>query len=101
LQRWGIAFRDVVRHETLTPPWRDVLVALRRMEARGEIRGGRFVATIVGEQFALPDALDALRAARRNGSDDALCEVSNYDPLRVVNIFLPERAAIPLAIALK
>ena len=67
LARWGVVFRDVVARETLAPRWREILVALRRMEARGEIRGGRFVATLVGEQFALPDAIDALRAARRDG----------------------------------
>src|SRR5579872_2119246 len=66
LQRWGIVFRDVVRErETLAPPWRDLLVALRRMEARGEVRGGRFVASFVGEQFCLPLALDLLRASKR------------------------------------
>ena len=67
LARWGVVFRDVVARETLAPPWREILAALRRMEARGEIRGGRFVAGYVGEQYALPDAIEALRAARRNG----------------------------------
>ena len=65
LARWGVVFRDVVARETLAPPWRELLLALRRMEARGEIRGGRFVAGYVGEQYALPDAIDALRAVRR------------------------------------
>jgi ATP-dependent Lhr-like helicase len=65
LARWGVVFRDAAYRETLTPPWRDLLVSLRRMEARGEIRGGRFVEAYLGEQFALPEALDLLRAMRR------------------------------------
>ena len=69
LARWGVVFRDVVKRETLAPPWREILAALRRMEARGEIRGGRFVAGYVGEQYALPDAIEALRAARRNAEE--------------------------------
>jgi ATP-dependent Lhr-like helicase len=90
LNRWGVVFRDVLARETLAPRWRDVLLALRRMEARGEIRGGRFIATVVGEQFALPDAIDALRAARRDASGESLAPVSAYDPLQVVNSLLPE-----------
>ncbi|MFB3828443.1 MAG: DEAD/DEAH box helicase [Bryobacteraceae bacterium] len=65
LLRWGVLFRDVAVKEPAGPPWRDVLVQLRRMEARGEVRGGRFVAAYLGEQFALPEALDLLRAVRR------------------------------------
>jgi ATP-dependent Lhr-like helicase len=61
-----VVFRDLLARESLAPPWRDLLVALRRLEARGEIRGGRFVAGFVGEQFALPQAVDALRAVRRS-----------------------------------
>ena len=58
--------------ETLAPAWRDLLVVLRKMESRGEIRGGRFVAAFIGEQFALPEALDLLRAIRReHGASDA------------------------------
>ncbi len=67
LRRWGVVFRDLAYRETLAPPWRDMLVELRRMEARGEIRGGRFADAFLGEQFALPEALDLLRAVRRAG----------------------------------
>ena len=67
LLRWGVLFRDAAVREPLAPAWRDLLVELRRMESRGEIRGGRFVAAFVGEQFALPEALDLLRAIRRTG----------------------------------
>ena len=64
LERWGVVFRDLIAHEPLAIAWRDVLWALRRLEARGTARGGRFVAGFSGEQFALPEALDGLRRAR-------------------------------------
>ncbi len=99
LKRWGIVFRDVIARESLAPRWRDLLLALRRMEARGEIRGGRFIATIVGEQFALPDAIDALRAARRDGGDEELGAVSAYDPLHVVGAILPQANRPALIVA--
>ena len=71
LLRWGVVFRDAAYREPLAPAWRDLLVVLRRMESRGEIRGGRFVAAFIGEQFALPEALDLLRAIRRSGETAA------------------------------
>ncbi len=76
LARWGVVFRDVAARESLAPAWRDLLVVLRRMESRGEIRGGRFVSEFIGEQFALPEALDLLRAIRRSGetADPATCD---------------------------
>jgi len=89
LQRWGVVFRDLAYRETLAPPWRDLLVELRRMEARGEIRGGRFAAAFLGEQFALPEALDLLRAVRRAGETSELPEASSADPLRVATYMLP------------
>jgi ATP-dependent Lhr-like helicase len=61
--------------EPVAPPWRELLGALRRMESRGEIRGGRFVEAYLGEQFALPEALDLLRAIRRQGETAASCDV--------------------------
>ena len=67
LTRWGVVFRDAAAREPLAPPWRELLGALRRMESRGEIRGGRFLAAFIGEQFALPEALDLLRSIRRAG----------------------------------
>ena len=89
LARWGVVFRDVIARETLAPPWRELLLALRRMEARGEIRGGRFVTGFVGEQFALPEAIDALRASRREGDDGEVTQVGAYDPLQLTGIILP------------
>ncbi|HYW52357.1 MAG TPA: DEAD/DEAH box helicase [Dongiaceae bacterium] len=98
LQRWGVIFRDVAVRESLSPSWRELLAALRRMEARGEIRGGRFVSGYVGEQFALPEAVDALRAARRSGDDADVVDVSDYDPLRIANALLPAQRREPAAI---
>ncbi|MGC2406346.1 MAG: hypothetical protein WA431_08060, partial [Candidatus Cybelea sp.] len=92
LARWGVVFRDVVARETLAPRWRELLIALRRMEARGEIRGGRFVAGFVGEQFALPEAIEALRAARRAGDDAQAVRLGAYDPLNLTGIILPGAA---------
>jgi ATP-dependent Lhr-like helicase len=100
LNRWGVVFRDVIARESLAPRWRELLLVLRRMEARGEIRGGRFVASIVGEQFALPDAIDALRAARRDGNGETIIAVSAYDPLQVVNTLLPEANRLALTTAM-
>ena len=74
LLRWGVLSRDVVRRENVAPPWRDLLVCLRRLEAQGEIRGGRFVASHVGEQFALPEAIELLRAVRRTAANAASSE---------------------------
>ena len=71
LTRWGVVFRDAAVREPLAPAWRDLLVELRRMESRGEIRGGRFISSYIGEQFALPEALDLLRAIRRTGETAA------------------------------
>ena len=89
LARWGVVFRDIVAREMLAPPWREILAVLRKMEARGEIRGGRFVAGYVGEQYALPDAIEALRAARRNAGESDVVTVAAYDPLSVTNGLMP------------
>jgi len=90
LRRWGVVFRDLLARETIAPPWRDLLPVLRRMEARGEVRGGRFVAGFVGEQFALPDAVDLLRSVRRmtEHPEDHL-RIPNADPLNLAGIILP------------
>jgi ATP-dependent Lhr-like helicase len=90
LARWGVLFRDLLARESLAPPWRDLLPVLRRKEAQGEIRGGRFVSGFSGEQFARPEALDLLRAIRRSASEtDELLDVANADPLNLAGIILP------------
>jgi len=97
LSRWGILLRDLLTREPLAPPWRDLLPVLRRMEARGEIRGGRFVAGFVGEQFALPEALDLLRAVRRKPHQEEIeIPISHADPLNLAGIILPGPRISPL-----
>jgi ATP-dependent helicase Lhr and Lhr-like helicase len=88
LLRWGVVFRDLLARETLAPAWRDLLVTLRKLEARGEVRGGRFVAGYVGEQFARPDAIDALRAVRRLDAGEPL-RIAAADPLNLAGILTP------------
>jgi ATP-dependent Lhr-like helicase len=97
LRRWGVVFKDVAAREGLMPPWREVLQALRRLEARGEARGGRFVAGYLGEQFAEPAAVDALRAARRMGSPAEALRVTAADPLNLAGILTPGQRAHPLS----
>jgi ATP-dependent helicase Lhr and Lhr-like helicase len=89
LARYGVVFRGLYERESFTVPWRDVLRALRRREARGLIRGGRFVSTVFGEQYALADAVDALRRTRREDRAEAIVRVSSTDPLNLVGILTP------------
>ena len=98
LVRWGVLLRDLLVRETLAAPWRDLLPVLRRMEARGEIRGGRFVSGLTGEQFARPEALDLLRSIRRNPDGSALVVPSNADPLNLAGIILPGPRVSRLAV---
>jgi ATP-dependent Lhr-like helicase len=86
LARWGVVFYDVLTRESLSLPWREVLWALRRLEARGVIRGGRFVSGFVGEQFALPEAVEALRRVRRKERTGEIVKLSACDPLNLVGI---------------
>jgi ATP-dependent Lhr-like helicase len=96
LARWGVVFRDLLAREVLSPAWRDLLVVLRRMEARGEIRGGRFVSGFLGEQFARPEAVDLLRAVRRSGEEMPL-RIAAADPLNLAGIIMPGSRISPLA----
>jgi ATP-dependent Lhr-like helicase len=90
LLRWGILLRDLLARETVSPPWRELLPVLRRMEAQGEIRGGRFVSGFTGEQFARPEAIDLLRAIRREqGAATDTEDVAPSDPLNLTGIILP------------
>ena len=87
--RWGVVFRDVAARENLAVPWRDIIWALRRMEARGTIRGGRFVSGFSGEQYAHPDALDVLRAIRKSHQAGETVSLCAADPLNLTGIILP------------
>jgi ATP-dependent Lhr-like helicase len=90
LDRYGVVFRSVLQREAaFLPPWRELAHAWRRLEARGKIRGGRFVAGFGGEQFALPEALDRLRGARHAGNQDAQVILSAADPLNLTGIVTP------------
>ena len=89
LARWGVVFRDLRAMETLAVPWREVLWALRRLEARGVVRGGRFVTGFTGEQFALPAAVDELARVRRSERNGEVVEVSATDPLNLTGIVIP------------
>jgi ATP-dependent Lhr-like helicase len=90
LRRWGVVFWKLLEREAdWLPPWRDLVMCLRRLEARGEIRGGRFVAGFSGEQYALPEAIGQLREVRRRESSLELVSLSAADPLNLVGILTP------------
>ncbi|MCH8994877.1 MAG: DEAD/DEAH box helicase [Chloroflexi bacterium] len=89
LFRYGVIFRDLVQRESISVPWREVLRALRRLEARGLVRGGRFVAGFYGEQYARPEAVESLRRVRRMEPEDEQVLVSAVDPLNLAGILTP------------
>jgi ATP-dependent Lhr-like helicase len=84
-------FWDLFAREEFAVPWRQVLWALRRLEARGLIRGGRFVTGFVGEQFAVPEALDLLRKVRKIPHSDEVLVLNAADPLNLTGIVIPGR----------
>ncbi len=89
LRRYGVVFRKLLERETLAPSWGDLLRVYRRLEARGEIRGGRFVGGFSGEQYALPEAIGRLRALRRAPGNGQLVSLSGADPLNLAGILTP------------
>jgi ATP-dependent Lhr-like helicase len=89
LKRYGVVFKRLLEREGISLPWRVLLRMYHRLEARGEIRGGRFVAGISGEQFALPEAVGMLRSIRRQNAEESLISVSAVDPLNLVGIVTP------------
>jgi ATP-dependent Lhr-like helicase len=91
LRRYGVVFRDLLAREVLMQSWRDLLVVYRRMELKGEVRGGRFVSGFVGEQFALPEAVEAVRAVKKSQGTLAGTEIklSACDPLNLSGVILP------------
>ncbi len=94
LNRYGIVFREMTARESIVPRWRELLIAFRRLEDRGVIRGGHFVNGFLGEQFALPVAVESLRAARREEPAGEVVTISAADPLNLVGIIVPgERTA--------
>ena len=97
LRRWGVVFRRLIDREGTLPPWRDLLRVFRRLESRGDIRGGRFVAGVTGEQYALPEAVTSLRKVRRSKKDGTLVALSAADPLNLVGIITPGRRVSSIA----
>jgi len=89
LRRYGVVFRQVLARESRLPPWRDVLGALRRLEVRGEVRGGRFVAGFSGEQFASLEAIESLRRVRRGAGAPQWVAVHAIDPCNLVGSIVP------------
>jgi ATP-dependent helicase Lhr and Lhr-like helicase len=89
LKRYGVVFRDLLARETNLPKWRELQMAFRRLEDRGEIRGGRFVDGFLGEQFGLPVAVESLRATRKMQATGETITLSAADPLNLVGILVP------------
>ena len=89
VKRYGVVFRDLLQREPDVPAWRDLLRVYRRLEMRGDLRGGRIVGGFVGEQFAAPEALEALRAVRREEPSGQTVRISACDPLNLVGIITP------------
>jgi ATP-dependent Lhr-like helicase len=89
LSRYGVVFRRLLARESSGVIWRDLLRVYRTLEARGDIRGGRFVSGMSGEQYALPDAVDRLREVRRSGPDDAFVTITAADPLNLTGVITP------------
>ncbi|HET9664014.1 MAG TPA: hypothetical protein VFP00_07285, partial [Burkholderiales bacterium] len=90
LKRYGVVFRALLARESGLPPWRELVTVYRRLEARGEIRGGRFVSGFGGEQFAAADAVARLRAVRKQEKKGELIALSASDPLNLVGILTPD-----------
>jgi len=94
LQRWGVLFRTLLERESFAPPWRIMLRALRKMELRGVLRGGRFVAGVGGEQFAFNDTVEDLRKFKNKNENQAnkpYYSLAATDPLNLLNLILPAR----------
>jgi len=89
LRRYGVVFRDLLARESNLPTWRELLMGFRRLEDRGEIRGGRFVDGFIGEQFALPVAVESVRASRDLPLHAETLTLSAADPLNLVGILVP------------
>src|SRR5207245_601481 len=96
LKRYGVVFRDLLVRETILPKWRELQIAFRRLEDRGEIRGGRFVDGFLGEQFALPVAVGSLRAARKVAPTGGTSTISPADPRTLAGILVPGDGVLPI-----
>jgi ATP-dependent Lhr-like helicase len=97
LRRWGVLFRSLMDKESLAPPWRILIRVLRRLELRGQVRGGRFVSQVSGEQYALPETVERLRKMSKQPNDDELISITASDPLNLLGIILPGKHVANLA----
>ena len=89
LKRYGVVFRELLARESNMPRWRDILLMLRRLEAQGKLRGGRFVSGFLGEQFAMSLAVESLRASKNAPKENEIVKVAAGDPLNLVGIIVP------------
>jgi ATP-dependent helicase Lhr and Lhr-like helicase len=89
LRRYGVVFREMIARETILPRWRELLIAFRRLEDQAQIRGGRFVSGFLGEQFALPVAVESLRAGARQPASGEVVTLAAADPLNLIGIIIP------------
>jgi ATP-dependent Lhr-like helicase len=89
LERYGVVFRELLVRENMLPRWRDLLINFRRLEDRGEVRGGRFISGFIGEQFALPIAVESLRAMKNIQPSGETITISAADPLNLAGIIVP------------
>src|SRR5205814_4532330 len=89
IKRYGVVFRARLTRESNLPKWRELQIAFRRLEARGEIRGGRFVDGFLGEQYALPVAVESVRATRKLPPSGEVVTISAADPLNLVGVIVP------------
>ena len=89
LRRYGVIFRKIAVHEGMSPPWRDLVRVCRRLGARGDIRGGRFVEGVWGEQFALPEVIPILRSVRKNADEEQFASICAADPLNLTGVITP------------
>jgi ATP-dependent Lhr-like helicase len=97
LKRYGVVFRRLLERESMKVSWFELGRVYRRLEARGEIRGGRFVGGVGGEQFALPEAIGLLRSIRKSGEKGELLAISGADPLNLTGILTPGRRVASIA----
>jgi len=89
LRRYGIVFRKLLTQEVMAPPWRELVSIYRVLEARGEIRGGRFVTGVWGEQFALPEVIPQLRSINKQEKSESYVSLSASDPLNLTGVITP------------
>ena len=97
LRRYGVMFYDLMQRETAMPRWRELLGMFRRLEARGVVRGGRFVSGFTGEQFSLPEALGSLRQVRSRRTESLPVAFAAADPMNLIGIVIPgeREASVP------